>query len=127
MNITSDMQHKFETYISSCIEYFKMLDTTDILQEDYKDFLEIDEKNEIKIDENATIDSADQLMMRSIKIQEPNSLEKFVKRKIMKPLRKEIPPQQKDVNLKDPALKNKGIRKKKNITSTYDKSSDEKK
>jgi len=127
MNITTDLQYKFETYISSCIEYFKMLDTSDILQEDYKDFLEIDEKNEIMIDENATIDNADQLMMRSIKIQEPNSLEKFVKRKIMKPLRKEIPPQQKDVNLKDPVLKNKGIRKKKNITNTYDKPPDEKK
>ena len=34
-NKTPDMNFTFENYICSCIEYFKMLDKTDILQEDY--------------------------------------------------------------------------------------------
>jgi hypothetical protein len=65
-------------------------------------------------------------MMRSIKIREPNNLEKLVTRKLLAPQNTVIPPQQKDINLKDPELKNKGIRKKKNITNTYDKKDDKK-
>ena len=50
-------------------------------------------------------------MMRSIKIVEPNSLEKLVKRKSTKCMKKEMPlPIQKNIDLKDPLLKKKGIK-----------------
>lgn len=117
--ISPDVNYCFEMYINSCVEYFKMIDKSDIIQEDFKDFL--DEKNEINIDDIKTMDDADQLMLRSIKIREPNNLEKLVKRKMIKVENEVEHPQQKDINLKDPILKNKGIRKKKNITNTYDK------
>ena len=118
--VSPDIKHSFDAYVKACVEYFKNIDKTDILQEDYKGLLDIDAKNEINIDNIATTEQADQLMMRSIKIKEPNNLEKLVKRKVLQPQAPMNPPQQKDVNLKDPLLKNKGICKKKNITNTYD-------
>ena len=36
------------------------------------------------------------------------------------PKEEPVLPKQKDINLKDPALKNKGIRKKKNINNKYE-------
>lgn len=124
--ISPDIQYSFDMYIKACIEYFKNIDKADILQEDYKDLLDIDAKNEINIDNVQGVEQADQLMMRSIKIREPNNLEKLVTRKSLAPQNTIVPPQQKDINLKDPLLKNKGICKKKNITNTYDKKADKK-
>ena len=123
------INHTFDNYVKACIDYFKMIDKTDIIQEDYKDFtdiLDMDKANEINVDNIQTSKQADQLIMRSIKIREPNSLEKLVKRKTIKVENPPVLPQQKDINLKDPLLKNKGIRKKKNITNTYDKTDDKK-
>ena len=119
-HIYADLKSAFDIYANSCIEYFKMLDKTDIIQEDYKDYLESSDNNANSISNENTI-SANLLMMRTIKIQEPNSLERMIKRNTVKISEPVILPQQKDVNLKDPILKNKGIRKKKNITDKYDK------
>jgi hypothetical protein len=119
--ISPDIHHTFDLYVKACVEYFKNLDKSDILQEDYNELLDIDVKNEINVDSIQTSEEADQLMMRSIRIREPNNLEKLVTRKSLAPQNTIIPPQQKDINLKDPELKNKGIRKKKNITNTYEK------
>ena len=120
-----DVQNTFDNYIKSCISYFKVIDTSDIIQEDYDDLLgpinnatSVD--NVADADNMNNIDEINKLMMRSIKIMEPNALEKLVKRTITKKEVEPIIPQQKDINLKDPILKNKGIRKKKNITNKYD-------
>jgi len=124
-----NINHTFDNYVKACIDYFKMIDKTDIIQEDYKDFtdiLDMDKSNEINVDNIQTSKQADQLIMRSIKIREPNSLEKLVKRTTIKVENPPALPQQKDINLKDPLLKNKGIRKKKNITNKYDKTDDKK-
>jgi len=118
--ILHDVNIAFDSYIKSCIEYFKVLDKTDIIQEDYTDF----EANSNNTDiENIDIDieESNKLMMRSIKIKEPNALEKLVKRTSTKIVQKQNIPLQKEINLSDPILKNKGIRKKKNITNNYDK------
>jgi len=86
--------------------------------------LDIDANNEINVENIGSTEEANQLMMRSIKISHPPSLlDNFVKVKNTKPHVEQIIPKQKDINLKDPVLKNKGIRKKKNITNNYDKSS----
>ena len=117
MILNKDLHLAFEIYSKVCIEYFKMLDKNDILQEDYLHLLE--SKNQINIDPNLsieninTIEEADQLLMRSIKIVEPNSLEKIVKRKSTKCVKKEMPlPMQKNIDLKDPIFKKKGIKEK---------------
>jgi len=119
----------FDNYVKTCIKYFKVLDTSDIIQEDYIGMDEEEEQDDDvvnKIIENVQDNSHDKLMMRSIKITEPNALEKLVKRTITKKEVEPIIPQQKDINLKDPILKNKGIRKKKNITNKYDEEENEK-
>ena len=120
-DLNMDILNTFEAYVKSCIDHFKVVDKTDILQEDYKNLLDldVDNSNQINVDSIHSVEQADQCLMRSIKIREPNTLEKFVKRKECKVEEPKPLPQQKDVNLKDPALKNKGIRKKKNITNTY--------
>ena len=117
MILNKDLHLAFEIYSKVCIEYFKMVDKNDILQEDYLHLLE--SKNQINIDPNLSIENinsieeADQLLMRSIKIVEPNSLEKLVKRKSTKCMKKEMPlPMQKNIDLKDPILKKKGIKEK---------------
>jgi hypothetical protein len=119
--LTPDIKHSFENYVNLCIEYFKALDTTDIIQGDYSN-LNLDSKNEINIENIGSTEEANQLMMRSVKMSHPPSLlDNFVKVKNVKPQVQPIIPIQKDINLKDPVLKNKGIRKKKNIINNYDK------
>ena len=122
-NIFPDVTNSFQTYIKACVDYFKTLDKTDIVQEDYQsieDSLNRDRNNEINVDYISDTQQANQMIMRSIKIQEPNSLEKLVKRTQTKHVKQMILPREKDINLKDPILKNKGIREKKNITNKYE-------
>ena len=109
-----DVGAAFDHYVKTCINYFKILDETDIIQEDY---------HEIKILNDAlgeediatTAADADKLLMRTIKTNK-GPLDNFVKIKSTKPPNPPIIPIQKDINLKDPELKNKGIGKKNNIS-----------
>lgn len=121
-----DVSSAFDSYAKICIEYFKALDKTDIIQSDYSDFSSntMPENNALSESEQIEINK---LLMRSIKINEPNALEKLVKRTTTKICKAPpIIPKQKDINLKDPMLKNKGIRKKNNINNNYEKSSEKK-
>ena len=124
--IYSGIIDTFELYTKICIEYFKTLDKTDIIQKDYNGLItDVSSNAGVQHDsiQNAkNTEEANKLMMRLVKITEPNSLEKLVKRTIIKNVdaKPNIPPKQKEINLKDPILKNKGIRKKKNITNKYD-------
>lgn len=134
--VLPDVQYAFDNYIRSCIHYFKSLDNNDIIQEEYKylDLLntsiddsefndnnindtELNETKENDINEtnNKKINN---LFMRSIPLQK-NNLDSFV---INKNKKNEniILPIQKEIDLKNPILKNKGISKKKNITNIYD-------
>jgi hypothetical protein len=108
-----DVRQAFETYTHFCIEYFKILDNNDILQEDYSSIIE--HKDDTVFIE--TQQEADKLLMRSIQLTN-NSLDAFVKKKVIKQ-KDIILPQKKEINLKDPDLKIKGIPKKKNITNKY--------
>jgi hypothetical protein len=114
-----DVKQAFDNYVNHCISYFKAIDCSDILQEDYKDI----SMNHIlynagDLKESAQIqDDANKLMMRSINIQ-PCTLDKFITRTVKK--EQTIMPQQKDVDLSNPDLKLKGVKKKKNITNMYE-------
>jgi hypothetical protein len=111
----------FQIYSKACIEYFKTLDKNDIIQEDYSTLTP--ETTEMSAENIKTQAEIDQLFMRSIHVKEPTTLDKFVKRSTTAPKEDPILPKQKDINLRDPALKNKGIRKKKNITNKYEEES----
>lgn len=108
----------FQIYSKACIEYFKTLDKNDIIQEDYSTLTT--ETTEMSVEDIKTQAEIDQLFMRSVHVKEATTLDKFVKRSTTAPKEDPILPKQKDINLRDPALKNKGIRKKKNITNKYE-------
>jgi len=124
-----EVKEAFNNYVKSCINYFKIIDRNDIIQEDYKDITnELDLLNEINaLNENIIIDEnidPNNYLMRKINVKQ-NSLDTFVKKK--KNPKEIILPKQKKINLKDPLLKNKGIIKKKNIINKYEETSDNKK
>ena len=124
-NLLPDVKYAFDNFVKACVHYFKILDSNDIVQEDYKDmdFSHMEEFSELSIDDIQNKEEADKLLMRSINMPKP-SLDNFVKIKMTKVDKEVIHPQQKDINLKDPILKNKGIVKKKNITNKYDEKND---
>lgn len=109
--ILPDIKNAFEHYVKTCVEYFKILDESDIIQDDYND-LDLDTVSNLIMDNEPYVNS-DVLLMRTIKVP---PLDKFVKRTVFK---KEdaVIPIQKEINLNEPYLKNKGISKKKNITT----------
>jgi len=107
--VLQDVVFAFENYIRYCVEYFKMLDKTDILQEDYSK-MNADGQVLYSVSPDS-LEENDQLFMRSFKVSQPNSLEKIVKRTTTKVITKRELPKQKEINLKDPVLKKKGIKK----------------
>lgn len=109
-DLLPDVKYAYDNFVNSTINYFKTKDRNDIIQSEYKDFVEI--QNDVSVDISANLCSkvdADKLLMRSIKIN-TSTLDKYV----LKPKTKKdeiIMPQQKEINLTDPELKNKGIKK----------------
>ena len=135
-NLFPDVKYAYDNFINSSINYFKTIDSNDLLQEEYKtlDETALENINAIpELGDDVGVEDADKLMMRSIKIT-TQTLDKYVKRKSTKPEEKLILPKQKEVNLMDPELKVKGLQnnsnnsnnsnnnniKKKNITNKYD-------
>ena len=123
--IPPDITYMLDNYIKTCINYFKIIDTNDIIQEDYKEYAEKEMLTEIATDNEIISQNEfmknenNKLLMRSINISKP-TLDNFIKIKMTKAPEKLIIPQQKEINLKDPILKNKGISKNKNNTIIYD-------
>ena len=117
--LPSDVLFAFENFVKMCIPYFKNIDKTDIIQNEYdNDLLNIISNTDEIIMDTYDVELSNKLMMRSIKM-ERNTLDKFVKFKtlVKEPM---IIPVQKEINLKDPSLRNKGIVKKKNIENKYE-------
>jgi hypothetical protein len=126
-----DVKYAYDNYINATINYFKTIDSTDIIQAEHNgdNIMETDEQTDEHVIETQKEDSnnplshveeADAILMRSVKIEVP-TLDKYVKRTKTKPLKEQpqfIIPKQKEINLNDPQLKNKGI--KNNITNIYE-------
>lgn len=111
-----DIYRAFDKFIHTSIDYFKTIDRSDILQEDYKDLEEnLNHLDDFLEPSDISIENANKGMMRQIYIKN-STLDGLVKRTILK---KEEPilPKKKKINLKDPELKNKGIGKKNNLTN----------
>jgi hypothetical protein len=119
-HLLPDVKNAFDNYVKTCIGYFKIKDEMDILQEEYKMDTILDEitKEKLDMDDIVTPEEANKLMMRSIKLNKL-PLDNFVKVKHIEPAKEIIIPKQKEINLKDPVLKKKGIRKKNNINNPY--------
>ena len=131
-----EINSSFSNYIGILINYFKLLDKNELLQNEYDDNenieLKLEDCTNMDIDEinctentctNMDIDNFNKIMVtkKSTKI---NTLDNFVVKKINK-INDEIfnnlllLPQKKILNLKDPKFKTKGVRKKKNVDINY--------
>ena len=124
INVLTDIKFAFDNYVKMCINYFKLLDRNDIIQEDYNNINEevkeeIKEENEPSETEKFLKEENEKLLVRSVKMS-TNKLDNFIKIKMTKQPEELIIPQQKQINLKDPNLKIKGVNKKKNINNNYD-------
>lgn len=141
-NLLPDVSFAFDNYVKTCIHFFKIIDESDIIQKDYEDLNEVplvtvtgdtalenlsDAENVVIIEEDKPeIKNTDRYMMRSVKLIN-TTLDNFVT--LAAPIKskdqndnetakKELP-KQKEIDLTNPELKNKGINnkneKKKNI------------
>jgi hypothetical protein len=120
-NINPEVTNQFEKYINCCIRYFQSLDHNDIIQDDYK-LLD----TACDADQNVvmqTQEEADDLLIRSVNVT-TSTLDKYVIRTKLKIKKNDmIIPKQKNINLRAPELKRKGVKfsgKKKNIRNTYE-------
>jgi hypothetical protein len=120
------VKYAFDQYVKSCIHYFKVLDSNDIVQEQYKELDDRDNKSDNNPDnileeevlENPLDinDSKEESSVRLIK-SFYNPFDEF-----FSPKDQIILPKQREMNLQDPSLMNKGIfspssEKKKNLSS----------
>jgi hypothetical protein len=118
IDATSDMLFAFDNFARTCISYFKMIDKTDILQTDYPNML-IDSNIVAPDVPEMTLEESTKSLMRTVKINKI-TMDQFVKRISTVPDNPPIVPLKRSVNLKDPELRNKGIRKKKSIETVYE-------
>ena len=116
----SDIKESHDEFIHGAIHYFKLIDKRDIIQQDHdankKLAMEsIENTSDIKAYEESqgVLSSANKEIMREKKT--AGNLDAFVKKKKNTGIPPMKAPSQKTIDLKDPVLKNKGIRSKKNI------------
>lgn len=112
--IWKDVSTSFNYYVDNCIKYFKMTDTTDLLQSEYNELCIVkteEEKEKEAMDQlellgldNISYANANRAIMRNVKCDMTN----FIKRtKSQKP--SFYFPKQKEINLQCESLKNKSI------------------
>ena len=120
--VSPDVKYAFECYIKTCVRYFRVLDKSDLIQEEYKS-LNLVEEEGIKPSSLDGLTELDEILFtRKINFNPNNgTLDNFVEIKslVQEDMVVIPPPQQRKINLKDPILRNKGIRKKKNIENKY--------
>ena len=126
-NVTPDVKYAFDNFAKTCIRYFKMIDSADIIQEDYTSIIESENlaklDNILGVTDALNQDEANKLMMRSITMPALTIADFITKQRITQ-LDKIVLPKERNLNLTDPLLKKKGIKsknnKKKNINNKYE-------
>ena len=109
-HITNSVNKAHNEYMKSCVAYLRFLDTKDILQEEYKD---IPEQPDIS-DDDIEGDPNNNLINPSY-LHKQNKIEDYIDVKKISnvPKNDTYLPEKKDLKLKDPELKKKGVKKKK--------------
>lgn len=121
-DLQPDVKYAYDTFIKASINYFKVVDNNDLLQEEYKDVTislnNCSESHDKDTTNLTSHDEANKLLMRSIKMDVP-TLDKYVKRTSVKKQDNIILPKSREVDIMNPELKNKGL-KKNNINNLYE-------
>jgi hypothetical protein len=122
LDMPPDVRYAYDTFIKASIHYFKVADNNDLLQEEYKDVrFSLNECSEQADDMSINIianNEANKFLMRSVKMDMP-TLDKYVKRTSVKKPDAIILPKSREVDITNPELKNKGL-KKNNINNLYE-------
>ena len=107
------LRNAFNEYVNSAIEHLKILDTKDILQDEYSglEISQISSEEGINSAEHV-VEANSKMIMQSKKKIENTTLDSFVLSSCPEEP-KEKPPKLKTINLEDPKLKRKGIKQKK--------------
>jgi len=112
-----DLNYHFNNYIKCCIHHFKTTDNSDLIQECYKD-IDCPDNPQEELATKTQLE-ADELLFQSLHAKNI-TLDDFVIKKKTCQKSNIILPQKKNINLRDPQLKLKGVKKKKNITNKYE-------
>ena len=112
------IKDSFSEYAASCISSYKILDTRDIIQSEYNQLnieneekIALDASNNKIINSDTTIENMSQMLFKQIS--NVNTIEDCMGvTKVRQPTQKEVFPNKKKVNLRDPSLKIKGVKKK---------------
>ena len=106
----ASLRSAFDDYVSSAIAHLKMLDTKDILQDEYSSLEASEIHNTMSCELDEEIGEANSQLMKIP--QGGGTLDSFVV--VTRPTsQQEDPPKLKTVNLRDPKLKHKGVKRKK--------------
>tara|TARA_B100000963_G_scaffold309187_1_gene285031 strand:+ start:4400 stop:4933 length:534 start_codon:yes stop_codon:yes gene_type:complete len=110
-HITNSVNKAYNEYMKSCVAYLRFLDTKDILQEEYKD---IPQKLDLSDDDDFKGDPNNNLINPSY-LHKQNKIEDYIDIKKISnvPQNDTYLPEKKNLKLKDPELKKKGVKKKK--------------
>lgn len=143
-NVSPDVKDSYNNYIKHCIEYFKMIDKSDIIQKDYNEnpiiiendneksiLLEDDHEKSIVIENDNNLigelnnnyyNNENSILFNKTK---KNTLDNFVKKITIENKNiQEFIPRKRRINLKDPLLKIKGVNN--NIINNYEKDNEKK-
>lgn len=143
VDVSPDVKESYNNYIKHCIEYFKMIDKSDIIQNEYNEASSESNKlileNENEDNDNIKMDIVDSSIIQNTKqydnannilfnkTNKINTLDNFVKKiHIENNKIPEIIPRKRKINLKDPLLKFKGLNNgvNNNINNNYEKNNE---
>lgn len=129
--VSPDVEYAFNNYLKACINNFQSIDNNDIIQEDYDDLIDdsLKTKNnlyndEFNKDKNDNYERTKKINQSLFNISKKgNNLNNFVIRNKLIKDPEMFLPKERNINLKDPSLRKKGVKekKKKNIDNMYDK------
>jgi hypothetical protein len=113
--LNSSVNNAFNNYARILIQHFKIVDTNDILQEEFKNMQEQTVQSNYEFKSESEIENAaNSYIIAEQKDENEGTLNNFVKTIHTKSEEKMIMPKQRTVNLKNPTLRNKGINNNKN-------------
>lgn len=117
-DLLPDVKYAYDNFVNASIHYFKTIDNNDIIQAEYADLdKSLTNYGEINYVLDASglniqnVVEADKLLMRSVKVDLPPTLDKYVTKTIIQKREADlILPKQKEINLLDPQFKTKGLK-----------------
>ena len=101
------VKNAFDSFCKVCIEYFKFIDKSEIIQTDYSHI----KPKQKKPPKNINLHTTNEIIMRKKKMRSPKITDHIkIKRKNNK--KKTIIPKKRSFNLQDPTFQSKGLEKK---------------